>query len=105
MFGFAKPAAGIYANDLDSLIGQANIVDIREPYECARGMLQGAKNIPMNLLMMDPDNYLKKDESYYIICLSGGRSGRVTQLLKQRGFNVVNVIGGMMGYSGSKLKR
>lgn len=105
MFGFGKPGAGIHVNELDDLIGKAEIIDIREPYECSQGMIEGAKNIPMNLLMMDPDNYLKKDRTYYILCLSGGRSGRVCQLLRARGFDIVDVKGGMMSYSGNRVKR
>ncbi len=105
MFGFGKQVASVSANELDSLIGKANIIDIREKYECAQGMLKSTKNIPMNTLIKDADKYLKKDETYYLICQSGSRSGRASKYLDKLGFKVVNVKGGMMSYPGNKIKR
>lgn len=106
MFGFGHNSVGnISINEMDSLIGKAKILDIREPYECATGMLEGAKNIPMNILLMDPDNYLKKGETYYLVCHSGGRSGSTCNRLKGAGFDVINVNGGMARYPGNRLTR
>ena len=86
------------ANEIKNIDNKGNIIDIREPYELNSGYIEGAKNIPMGILLMDPDNYLDKDNTYYIICQSGGRSGRACMMLKDRGFDVVNVAGGMYSY-------
>ena len=49
-------------NDLDSL----NIIDIRDNYLYNIGSIPHSKNIPMNFLIMNPDNYLNKNDTYYI---------------------------------------
>lgn len=88
----------ISIDDLKLLIGQINLIDIREPHECQSGMIKTAKNIPMDQLLREPQKYLMKDQKYYIVCQSGGRSyGTVQSLLKQ-GFDVVDVLGGTSSY-------
>lgn len=105
MFSFLKsPVNVIHVNDMDSLIGKVEILDIREPFEYRGGSLKTAKNVPMGNLLADPDQYLKKDQTYYIMCQSGGRSGNATRALAKKGFDVVNVAGGMGSYVGSKRK-
>ena len=104
MFGFGSKFESISVNEIDSLIGKVNIIDVREKYECDRGILKSAKNIPVSTLTANPDKYLKKDETYYIICHSGARSGSVCRHLDKQGFKVINLKGGMMSYTGSKIR-
>lgn len=106
MFDFLKRTEDktIHVNELENLIGKVEIIDIREPYEYTSGTLKSAKNIPMGNLLAAPDKYLKKDETYYIMCQSGGRSKRTTNLLSKQGFRVINVAGGMGSYVGTKRK-
>ncbi|HKM34157.1 MAG TPA: rhodanese-like domain-containing protein [Lachnospiraceae bacterium] len=94
----------INVNDMDNLIGKVELIDIREPYEYKSGSLMTAKNIPMGNLLEKPENYLVKDKTYYIMCQSGGRSGRTTKTLAKQGFHVINVAGGMGSYVGTKRK-
>jgi len=91
----------ISVNDMDNLIGKVELIDIRESYEYNSGSLKSAKNIPMGNLLMEPNKYLVKDETYYIMCQSGGRSGSACRELSKEGFNVVNVSGGMGSYVGT----
>ena len=88
----------ISVHDLDSLLGQINLIDIRETYEYKSGHVPSAKNIPMGTLLADPDKYLVKEKEYYIICQSGGRSSRACEGLASKGFKVVNVLGGTGSY-------
>lgn len=104
MFGFGTKTESINVNEIDSLIGKVKIIDVREKYECDRGMLKTAKNIPVNTILDNPEKYLKTEETYYIICHSGARSARVCKNLDKSGYKVVNVKGGMMGYSGKNVK-
>jgi rhodanese-related sulfurtransferase len=76
------------AEDLD-------IIDIREPHELRELPFPGARNIPTNLLVMFHDEFLNKDSTYYILCHHGQRSYRVTELLQNMGYHVINVIGGI----------
>ena len=106
MFDFLKrdDSKVINVNDMDDLIGKVELIDIREPYEYKSGSLKTAKNIPMGNLLTSPEKYLIKDKTYYIMCQSGGRSGRTTKELTKQGFNVINVAGGMGSYVGAKKK-
>lgn len=88
----------IHINDMDNLIGKVELIDIREPYEYKNGSLKTAKNIPMGNLLSNPEKYLAKDKTYYIMCQSGGRSGSTCKRLTKQGFNVINVAGGMGSY-------
>lgn len=94
----------IHVNDLDNLIGMIELIDIREPFEYRSGSIKTAKNIPMGLLLENPDKYLSKDKTYYIMCQSGARSSRATSLLKKQGYQVINVAGGIGSYVGTKRK-
>ncbi|QNU66204.1 rhodanese-like domain-containing protein [Ruminiclostridium herbifermentans] len=104
MFDFFKrdDSKIININDMDDLIGKVELIDIREPYEYKRGSLRTAKNIPMGNLLASPEKYLAKDKTYYIMCQSGGRSGRTARALTKQGFKVIDVVGGMGSYVGTK---
>lgn len=92
----------VHVNDLDQLIGQIQLIDIREEYEYKSGSIQTASNIPMWNLLKSPEQYLRKDTKYYILCHSGARSSMVVKELKQKGYDVINVAGGVGSYQGTK---
>lgn len=92
----------ITERELDSAIKEGklfNIIDVREAAEVATGKIPGAINIPLGLLEFRM-NELNKAEDYIIVCQSGGRSAMATQFLEQFGFNVTNMTGGMMAWTG-----
>lgn len=76
-----------------------NIIDVREDEEVAMGKIPGAKHIPLGQI---PDylEKLDKNEHYYLVCRSGGRSGRACEFLEQHGFRATNVAGGMLAWEG-----
>ena len=106
MFEFLKRSTGkvIHVNDLDPLIGSIELIDIREPFEFKSGTMRTAKNIPMGNLINNPEKYLIKDKTYYIMCQSGARSKRTCSSLLKKGFDVVDVAGGMGSYVGPQRK-
>ncbi len=106
MFDFLKKDSSkvIHVNDMDNLLGKVELIDIREPYEYKSGTIKTAKNIPMGTLLSNPEKYLLKDKTYYIMCQSGARSGSTTRVLTKQGFQVINVAGGMGSYVGTKRK-
>lgn len=75
-----------------------NVIDIRTKSEIASGHIAGSKTIPMDKLLQNPSTYLKKEETYYILCLSGARSGKACKKLKKE-YNVVSVTGGYTLYN------
>lgn len=77
-----------------------NLLDVREVIEYEMGHIPNAKNIPMNTLIQNPTHYLDKEQTYYIVCQSGGRSQMVCMMLEVQGYDVVNVMGGTGAYPG-----
>lgn len=80
----------------------ANIIDVREKNEFKSGSMPGAKNVPMVGLINNPQVFLKKDETYYLLCESGMRSSNTTRQLAKQGYKVINITGGMSAYRRSK---
>ena len=97
MFIDAYQNKHIYGNNIleEYNINELNIIDIREPFEIEICKLPHALFIPMNTLLQVPESFLKKDELYFIICHTGQRSYYVVDTLRQIGYNVVNIIGGI----------
>lgn len=102
MFPFTQRNSvnSVDVNEIDRLLGKIELIDIREPYEYMGGHLPTAKNIPMDTVLSAPEKYLDKSKEYHIICHSGSRSSMTCNILKQNGFNIVNVAGGTGRYRG-----
>ncbi|MGE7091442.1 rhodanese-like domain-containing protein [Lysinibacillus sp. NPDC048646] len=80
--------------------GQAlRLIDVREVDEVESGHIPGILHIPLGLLEFRMHE-LNKNEPYIMVCRSSARSGRATQYLEDRGFNVTNMIGGMLAWEG-----
>lgn len=75
------------------------IIDVREAGEVAAGKIPGAVNIPLSLLEFRM-NELDKGTEYIMVCRSGARSGNATHFLNSHGYNVVNMVGGMLDWDG-----
>ena len=70
------------------------VLDVREVDEFETLHLEGARNLPLSQLA-DTFDQLDKSQSYYVICKSGMRSARACQFLAEKGYEVINVQGGM----------
>jgi rhodanese-related sulfurtransferase len=81
-----------------------NLLDVREPHEHAAFNI-GGQLVPLGLvqaLMLDEIEHLK-DETIYVYCRSGNRSGQACMMMEPYGFkNVVNVVGGMLAWQGGR---
>lgn len=74
------------------------IIDVRESYEWAMGHIPEAtlislQTIPANLSRID------QDKKIVVVCASGGRSVSASNFLAGHGFDVHNMMGGMMSWS------
>lgn len=86
--------------DVDSAaMTHADIVllDVREDDEWARGHAPTAVHIPMSDVPTRSDE-LDRSRRIVCACRSGNRSGRVTAWLRQKGFDAVNMTGGMQAW-------
>ncbi|OIJ19272.1 rhodanese [Anaerobacillus alkalidiazotrophicus] len=75
------------------------IIDVREDDEVRTGKIPGSINIPLSILefkMYDLD----KAKEYIIVCHSGARSILATRFLLNHGYNVINMVGGMLDWKG-----
>jgi len=88
----------ITTNELKKLIPGAKIIDIRDNYQFNLGSIPTSINIPMNFLLMNPDSYITKNNTYYIYCEYGTRSKKLCNELSNKGYNVINILGGFREY-------
>ena len=75
------------------------ILDVREIHEYAAGHIPSAENFPLSTLGSDFTK-LDKDQKYYVICQAGGRSAKAYDFLDAKGFDVINIEGGMNNWPG-----
>ena len=83
----------ISVSDL-KLLGDINIIDIRSIEKYNSKHILNAKNIPMEQLLINPGRYMNKYETYYIYCQKGIQSRKLCQILKNNGYNAINITGG-----------
>ncbi|MFC4682670.1 MULTISPECIES: rhodanese-like domain-containing protein [Exiguobacterium] len=76
-----------------------NLIDVRETDEFAGGHIKQAKNVPLSEFGAKVDE-LDRSKPIHVICAAGGRSMNASAYLDSLGFDVVNVDGGMMSWTG-----
>lgn len=90
--------SSITTSDIKGMIGRINIIDIRDNYLYRLGSIPTSKNIPANFLLANPEDYLKKNETYYIYCARGMQSTKICSSLANLGYKVINCLGGYNEY-------
>ncbi|MBK6741772.1 MAG: cyclic nucleotide-binding domain-containing protein [Hydrogenophilales bacterium] len=75
-------------------------VDVRYSEEFDEGRIQGAIHLPLPQLRKQADALLDKNSRYITVCHSGRRSAVAAFLLKQRGYEVLSMSGGMLAWAG-----
>ena len=71
------------------------LLDVREPWEVAIARLPGSTSIPLGQLSAHLAE-LHSDADIIVMCKSGGRSHRATEMLTARGFSrAANLSGGI----------
>ena len=76
-----------------------DIIDVREAWEVAQGMLANAIHIPMDDIP-DAVDQISKDKPVVIMCHTGRRSEQVAMWMDTEGFdNVLNLVGGIDQWS------
>jgi glyoxylase-like metal-dependent hydrolase (beta-lactamase superfamily II)/rhodanese-related sulfurtransferase len=81
------------------------LLDVRGKLEYEDNHIKGAVNIPVADLRTRHSE-LDKNKTIIVLCSTGNRSSLGASILKQHGFqNVINVAGGMSGYSAAGYTR
>ena len=85
----------ISTSELESKLREPiQLLDVRTPMEFRRGHI---KNVPLSEI----GSYTPATkETLYVICHSGVRSKMAAKKLKKKGYDVINVRGGMSAWTG-----
>ncbi|WNC15309.1 rhodanese-like domain-containing protein [Brevibacillus brevis] len=75
------------------------VIDVREVEEWNAGHIKQAKLIPLGFLPTRVDE-LDKDVPIVMVCRSGARSHMATEYLSAQGYDVANMVGGMLAWPG-----
>ena len=76
-------------------------LDVRSMSEHADGAIPNTDCIPLQEIgqrLSELNDY--KNKKIIVYCRSGNRSGKATKILKENGFDAVNLIGGMNSWEG-----
>ncbi|WP_405609582.1 rhodanese-like domain-containing protein [Polaribacter sp. Asnod1-A03] len=88
----------ISTKELKVLLSKEKIqlLDVRTPIETKLGAIDSALfiNYFNNDFTEQAVNKLDKEKPIYVYCRSGKRSAKATKLLKEKGFDVYDVLGG-----------
>ena len=74
------------------------VLDVREPVEWQYGRIEGAVHIPLTRLPSRVEE-LPVDQQLLVVCKVGGRSAQATAFLREKGFEAVNLAGGMIDWA------
>ena len=83
----------ISVSDLNAILPEVTVIDVRELDEYVAGHVPNAIHIPLSTIPLRFEE-LARDENLYMICEAGGRSAQAGMFLEQQGFNTTNVVGG-----------
>ena len=80
------------------------ILDVREPWEWNQGRIEEAVLVPLNSVMAGEESaVLSKDRPVIVVCKTGNRSEVATLMLRARGYDAVNMEGGMEAWADAGL--
>ncbi len=98
MFSLFSKIPSVSTKELETRLDKKIILlDVRTPAEFKGGHIPQAINKPLNKM----NTYQGKEKEVYLICQSGMRSKKAAKTLKNKGYDVINVRGGMSQWSGT----
>lgn len=81
----------------NSITDKTKIIDIRNSIDFSNNHVKESVNVPRLALMSNPQDYMDKTYSYYLICDKGKVSLSCARILNALGYNCYSVIGGIEG--------
>jgi rhodanese-related sulfurtransferase len=78
-------------------LDDVQLIDVREPDEWEAGRIEGARHIPLGDLG-DRLDEIDRGRLVVAVCRSGGRSSKVVDALRARGYDAENLAGGMQAW-------
>ena len=94
-----SPVAEIDATDLEQILRDARLLDVREPHEAVLGSIDGAIRIPASELEARMHE-LDTAAAYVVACRVGAKSLWAVRRLRDAGFDrVIHLRGGLLAYA------
>jgi rhodanese-related sulfurtransferase len=77
--------------------GEAQLVDVREPYEHAAGRIAGARHVELGALAAEAET-IERERPVVFYCRVGARSAMATQAFATSGWDAYNLSGGIVSW-------
>jgi rhodanese-related sulfurtransferase len=77
--------------------GEAELIDVRRPYEWEAGRIEGARLIELNELTAEAES-ISKERPVIFYCRSGNRSALAAAAFRQAGWDAYNLAGGLRAW-------
>ena len=77
--------------------GEAELIDVRSPYEWEAGRIEGARHIEVNELTGEAES-ISRDATVIFYCRSGSRSALAAAAFRQAGWDAYNLAGGLRAW-------
>jgi rhodanese-related sulfurtransferase len=78
---------------------QAQVVDVREPYEVEAGRMPGARHVEMGRLSEEAAT-IDRERPVVFYCRVGGRSAMAATAFRQAGYEAYSLTGGLLAWQG-----
>jgi rhodanese-related sulfurtransferase len=78
--------------------GEAQLVDVREPYEHEAGRIAGGTHIELDRLPTEADS-LDRERPLVFYCRSGSRSAMAADAFRAAGYDAYNMDGGIEAWA------
>ena len=76
---------------------EAELIDVREPYEREAGRIAGSRHIELERLASEAES-IPRDRPVVFQCRLGARSGMATQAFRAAGYDAYNLRGGIQAW-------
>lgn len=83
--------------EYDDITDRTKIIDIRNSIDYNNNHIKASINIPRLVLMSNPQDYMNKKDSYYLICDKGKVSLSCARILNALGYNCYSITNGIEG--------
>jgi rhodanese-related sulfurtransferase len=77
--------------------GEAQLVDVREPYEHAAGRIAGARHVELAALAAQAET-IERDRPVVFYCRVGARSAMAAEAFAASGWDAYNLSGGIVSW-------
>jgi rhodanese-related sulfurtransferase len=86
----------VKVEELNESRDRYQILDVREPFECEVGVIEGSVEVPLNdILAGGEQGRLDRDRPVAVVCKVGNRSELAAVMLRARGYDAENLEGGL----------